>query len=352
MIKKHTSSIIHSQPNLVVNAEKISQHTQQNISHCHVEKTLQTQVVGTSITPIHVTLISKETMECHVAEKNHTNVSTSDYLTDCETLPKTKLRERYKAEATAHRNMLSRAKSRGAVIHPCFRNFRDFLMCVGLIPAKGATLDRINNKDPEYAPGKVRWADKRTQNNNKGDTLVFNSTDTSETFTSSRLAKLQGVSPAAIRKRVARGWSDDENIDGKRRQGVGKKISFVEHTSSVTVGKVINTIKPYTKSEPTAQEILYQRNAEEFRWHREKYGEEALPAPLDALNKFLGGAGLITEEQYEHRFARDIWPNARPHVDFFNVHPFHEKLIEKIDPEYVARVREERKIADELKKKL
>ena len=76
-------------------------------------------------------------------------------------------------------------------------------------------MDRINNDDREYGPGKVRWADKRTQNNNKGDTILFHLPDGS-TITASRLAKLQGVSTSTIRKRTARGWSDNEIIAGKR----------------------------------------------------------------------------------------------------------------------------------------
>src|SRR5690242_7798856 len=83
------------------------------------------------------------------------------------------LRKRWPREANSHRNMLQRGPTQGRVIHPAFRNFRDFLLHVGPKPSRGATLDRIDNTDPEYGPGKVRWADKRTQNSNKGDTLLF-----------------------------------------------------------------------------------------------------------------------------------------------------------------------------------
>ena len=40
----------------------------------------------------------------------------------------------------------------------------------------------ITNDDPEYAPGKVRWADKKTQNNNKSDTLTFHDPATGDHY--------------------------------------------------------------------------------------------------------------------------------------------------------------------------
>jgi hypothetical protein len=138
------------------------------------------------------------------------------HLIDCQSLGATELRRRYPREANTHRNMLQRAKTAGRTIHPDFYTFRDFLAHVGPCPCSGATLDRIDNNDAEYGPGKVRWADKRTQNSNKGDTLLFNYSRTGETYAVSRLAKLRKVSPSAIRKRKERGWTDDEIIEGKR----------------------------------------------------------------------------------------------------------------------------------------
>jgi hypothetical protein len=142
--------------------------------------------------------------------------STHDYLLDCHTLPATELRRRYRAEANTHRNMHHRAKTQGRKVHPAFKVFSDFLTHVGPRPCPGATLDRIDNSDLEYAPGKVRWADKRTQNSNKGDSLLFYYSRTGDTYTASRLAKLRKVSPGAIRKRKQQGWTDDEIVERKR----------------------------------------------------------------------------------------------------------------------------------------
>jgi hypothetical protein len=77
-------------------------------------------------------------------------------LHDLDTMSAMALRAKYKAEASNHSNMKQRVKTCGAVVHPDFRIFKDFLRLVGPSPAKKATLDRIDNNHPEYASGKVR----------------------------------------------------------------------------------------------------------------------------------------------------------------------------------------------------
>ena len=64
---------------------------------------------------------------------------------------------------------MKQRKKRGAIISIEFNKFRNFLMHLGPGEDKNYTLDRINNDDPEYAPGKVKWRDKYAQNNNKGN---------------------------------------------------------------------------------------------------------------------------------------------------------------------------------------
>ena len=137
------------------------------------------------------------------------------HLLDCQNLSAMDLRKKYPLEATCHRKMLEREKKLGRIIHTTFRKFREFLAAVGPQPFPRATLDRRINDDPEYAPGKVRWADKRTQSNNRRNTLLFQSSDGRQ-FLSSELAKLHGVDPSAIRQRRQRGWSDESIIAGKQ----------------------------------------------------------------------------------------------------------------------------------------
>jgi len=50
------------------------------------------------------------------------------------------------------------------------RDFPRFLAAVGYRPGPGFSIDRINN-DGNYEPGNVRWADRRTQNTNRRNTI-------------------------------------------------------------------------------------------------------------------------------------------------------------------------------------
>lgn len=143
-----------------------------------------------------------------------------DFVSDLQTLSKTALRNKYRAEESCHKNMLRREQSKDAVIHPLFRKFDSFLSIMGPMPQKGMTVDRIDNADPEYAPDKVRWADKSTQNSNKSDSHAFTCSKTGQTYTTSQLAKAQDVTLSAIRKRRTNGWSDDEIIAGNKPKPV------------------------------------------------------------------------------------------------------------------------------------
>lgn len=268
-------------------------------------------------------------MSCRTIEKTPHATTAGDYIADCESLSKMELRRRYRAEANTHRNMLSRQKSRGAVIHPEFREFASFLRHVGPVPAPRATLDRIENSDPEYGPGKVRWADKRTQNNNKSDTLVFYYSRTGDTYTTSRLAKLRNVSTSAIRKGKERGWTDDEIIEGKRAAPPSSPL----HSS----GYVQKHSPSLQQPRPlTADEIRFKRMADYYQSQREMYGEEPLPMSYEDMQEHPEFAS-VTPEKYERKFAR-LWPEHRPHLNFDNASAAHQKLIAKIDPRYVLKI--------------
>lgn len=79
------------------------------------------------------------------------------------------------------------------------------------------TLDRIDNENPMYGPGLVRWATAKTQNNNRSCNLTFVHSGTGEVFDTETLARLRKVRPTTIRKCRERGWSDDEIIEGRPR---------------------------------------------------------------------------------------------------------------------------------------
>lgn len=139
--------------------------------------------------------------------------SDNQHLADIQSMSRTKLRNIYKGEYSSWRNMKTRVQ-KGAFIHPDFDDFCSFLACLGPKPASDYTLDRIDNKNREYGPGLVRWADKRTQNNNRSNTLYLTDKNgTKKPLT--EWAKIKGAKPDTLRQRLRKGWEEHEVIHGR-----------------------------------------------------------------------------------------------------------------------------------------
>lgn len=219
-----------------VGAEQFATHSSAEFSHLTKQAESSLEVQKDYIFQLHdgdqcdcdATLISNTDEECFVEKKTTDDPAYMELLHDLDSMTKVQLRKKYSGEANSHRNMLSRIKTKGAKVHDSFHSFSDFLRYVGPKPTKNATIDRKNNHDPEYAPGKVRWSDKQTQNRNKGDSLIFTCPNTGRSYTASQLARKQNVTATAIRSRRARAWTDAEIILGERSQAqTEKKTSCV-----------------------------------------------------------------------------------------------------------------------------
>jgi hypothetical protein len=128
------------------------------------------------------------------------------------------LRKKYPGEATCHRKMLERVKANGATPDPRLHRFRDFLAHVPLKPTPTATLDRRFNDDRDYTLENIRWADKPTQTNNRGCTILLQPHDGGPPLTASQLAKRRGISVNAVHQARRRGRTDEEIISGKKHQ--------------------------------------------------------------------------------------------------------------------------------------
>ncbi len=126
---------------------------------------------------------------------------------------RTKLRKKYSAEANSHMNMLARRKL-GFTVAPKFLEFRSFLKIVGRIPAPGYTLDRLNSADPEYAPGKVRWASKKEQAVNKQNVILLTGTN-GVVRPLTEWAEVLEIPATTLKSRRAKGWTDVEVLYGK-----------------------------------------------------------------------------------------------------------------------------------------
>lgn len=130
-------------------------------------------------------------------------------------MQKTALNKKYRSTYNCWRNMKGRRATQGAKIDPAFEEFVDFLECMGPRPGKAFTVDRLDPTDPEYGPGKVRWADKKTQAVNKTNTIMLTD-ETGKELPLVEWAKLKGQKPNTMRKRLKVGWTDTEVIAGVR----------------------------------------------------------------------------------------------------------------------------------------
>jgi hypothetical protein len=97
--------------------------------------------------------------------------------------------------------------ARGIVMCDEWRSdFAAFLEYVGPRPGK-LTIDRIDN-DKGYEPGNVRWSTRSEQMKNRrdfdrgGSVIVIDG----EPTTVHRLAKMTGIKPSTIYKRIDNGW--------------------------------------------------------------------------------------------------------------------------------------------------
>jgi hypothetical protein len=143
-------------------------------------------------------------------------------MADLKALSETALQKKYKREYTSYRSRKYRAKEH---FSPAFGRFSEFLPHVGKMPGPGKySLDRVNNDDPEYAPGKVRWATPTEQARNRSTTIFLKPFPDQAPAPLPELADKYGVSADTMHKRRRSGWSDYEIVFG--RSGISRKGSF------------------------------------------------------------------------------------------------------------------------------
>jgi len=164
---------------------------------------------------------------------------------------------------------------------------------------------------------------------------------------------LQGVTTSAVRYRLTRGWSDAQIIAGTRSSSFSisdKQFPPVPSLGVLEPRKKPTTVAPLRSR--SDREIEFERMAKEIAYYREHYGVEEMFATLDDLNEDEPDiAKHITEEQWMTHFAK-LWPEYRPHIIFERAHPYHQRAIELIDPEYVKRERTKIAQREELKRLL
>src|SRR4051812_26342348 len=127
------------------------------------------------------------------------------------------LKTKFPSEFSCWSNMKQRCATEKGVLHPEFRDFYGFLLSVGPQSSEAfSSIDRIDPNDPEYAPGKVRWATKAMQTRNRTNASEARCPLTDRPWRLEELAELQGVSLRKVQRRRQDGWTDAEVIAGYR----------------------------------------------------------------------------------------------------------------------------------------
>ncbi len=140
-----------------------------------------------------------------------------NHIADIQIMSATELSKKYSQSYSSWKNMKQRCK-KGYVLAPEFELFKSFLTHMGPCPSKNFTLDRVDYKNLNYSPDNCRWADKYTQNQNKGNNVHL--TFKGETLTVSAWAAKTNQKSDTLYHRKKNGWTDGEIITGIRLSNI------------------------------------------------------------------------------------------------------------------------------------
>jgi transposase-like protein len=236
---------------------------------------------------------------------------------DCSSMTATQLRLAYGGEYTSWRNSKARCKNKKWPWAAEWEAFTGFLLSMGPKPTPAHTLDRIDNAIPAYGPDLCRWADKVTQNNNKGNNHKIVIPVTGEVWTASKLAKLHSVSPKTIYKWISQYYSPLELLAGKKNSPLlALNIALDELPEIITTKakppahKIVVPPMPKLEWDPTPEELEYYGETGKMLDSRydEKVAEyKAVVTWADRYN-----AGLpVSPEPPQGKYVKFKWPVRR-----------------------------------------
>ncbi len=223
-----------------------------------------------------------------------------DFAADIETLSLTKLRQKYSSESNSHMNMLARCKTHGALVHEKFLEFKSFLRLMGPVPAPGYTLDRLNSADPEYAPGKVRWASKKEQAVNKQNVILLTGAN-GVVRPLTEWAEVLKIPATTLKSRRAKGWTDAEVLYGKK-----STITYAKAPAKYRAAAVF----PWPADLRGDWEERYRRAHWREQWNTDDYGNTIWRHETRAA--FLVRMMIATIAEITDKLERTVDPNLEP----------------------------------------
>jgi len=169
-------------------------------------------------------------------------ILTDQLLWDLDDLTDMQLRKAYPSEAGTHGSRQTSLRKKGLEYPPEFKKFRAFLRIVGINPhpgPKGYSLHRIDNDNPMYAPGLVKWASKKEQNNAKGDSISLTIDGVTKPLTEWAVKTDQKAD--TLRKRLKKGWTHRDVV-------YGRKKTHEQHSTVNAIDCTPDALGPLAKS--------------------------------------------------------------------------------------------------------
>lgn len=140
------------------------------------------------------------------------------------------------------------------------KDFGKFLSYMGRKPTPQHTIDLWPNRNGNYEPGNVRWANRSEQMENRGITRFV--TANGETKTCAEWARIKGIDIHKIYGRLKRGWTQEDAVNlptgtfcmptGTASPNYGKKKRADMKAGRRIVTPAINPIESVTVKEEQA----------------------------------------------------------------------------------------------------
>lgn len=247
-------------------------------------------------------------------------ILTDQLLWDLDNLTDMQLRKAYPSEAGTHGSRQTSLKKQGSEYPPEFKKFRSFLRIVGINPypgPKGYSLHRINNDNPMYFPGGVKWASKKEQNNAKGDSISLTIDGVTKPLTVWAVETNQ--KPDTLRKRLKKEWTHHDVVLGQKKppkQSYGTNATDFNYPSEGPLQGSPPGFYSGDQSDLDEYDHLYPRQEKLVNLYRnsmkEHYGEIILKVPKKDIAMLTDIANELTNAGYSEEraliFIFRFWP--------------------------------------------